>query len=168
MPLLANRIQGSGAVQAEIAAQILENVANGNPPFRPDLGRVGGVSWFVTEGDPYTGVSSNAATLPVDIEVPCGAEVLEFREADLIERFEAVLPEARELAEAQFRTRNDLSENAFLNSRARNSIEHHASRIAERAMWANVGEEVAQSRSGLGRVVLESSRFSRDADGVCR
>lgn len=33
-------------------------------------------------------------------------------------------------------------------------------------MWADVGEQEANSRSGLGRVVLEGSRFSRQADGV--
>lgn len=49
----------------------------------------------MTDGNPYTGVAADAVTLPVDIVVPRGADVLEFREADLIERFEAALPEAR-------------------------------------------------------------------------
>jgi len=166
LPLPANRIQGAGAVQAEIAAAMLQNVADGNPPFRPELGRVGGVSWFVTEGSPYTAVADDAITLPVEITAPRGASLVEFRERDLLQLFEANLPAARELAEGQFRSDRGLAADQFLNSRARSTIEKNALRVAERSMWQAVGERVASSDSGLGRVVLENSRFSRQGDGV--
>ncbi len=130
----ANSVNGTGAVQADIAADILENVAGGQPPIRPELGRVGGVSWFVIEGTPFTSAAADSIVLPVEIDVPRGASVVEFRESDLTALLEAELPAARSLAEAQYRGDRGLSVDAFLNSRARNSIERNAARMAERAM----------------------------------
>jgi len=97
LPLSVNRITGSGAVQAEIAANILENVAEGKPPFRPELGQVGQVSWFVTEGNPYTASADNAITLPVEIDLPPAGAIVEFRESDLVALFEDALPDAQAL-----------------------------------------------------------------------
>ena len=166
LPLPANVLSGSGGVQAEIAANILENVAAGRPPFRPDLGTVGPVSWFVTEGTPYTGVADGAITLPVDVSIPRGAEVLEFREQDLLSLYERALPDARALAEAQRRADLGIGATEELSNRVLRGIERHASRIAERAMWTDVGTQVARSPSGIGRVILEDSRFSRQGNGV--
>ena len=42
--------------------------------------RVGGVSWFVTEGNPYTGVNSPSHD-PVEIANPTGKPILTFKEA---------------------------------------------------------------------------------------
>ncbi|WP_322763193.1 hypothetical protein, partial [Frankia sp. Cr2] len=36
---------------------MIENMLAGWPPFRPELG-LGGSSWFVVEGTPYTGVGA--------------------------------------------------------------------------------------------------------------
>ena len=166
LPLPANRITGSGAVQAEIAANILENVADGRPAFRPELGQVGQVSWFVTDGNPYTASADNAITLPVDIDLPPAGTIVEFRESDLVELFENALPNARALAEQQFRGDRGMASDAFLNSSARNTINRNAARIAERTMWEAVGNQVASSRSGVGQVFLDGSQFSKQGDGV--
>ena len=81
-------------------------------------------------------------TLPVEVEIPRGSNVLEFRET------------------------TGLADDAFLNSGARSTIRRNADRIAERAMWTSVSESVADSCSGIGRVFLESSQFSHQGDGV--
>ncbi|MBK1688753.1 hypothetical protein [Rubrivivax gelatinosus] len=57
LPQAANVVPGTAgtsAVTPEVASAILANVASGRPPFNPELGQVGRVSWFVTAGDPYT------------------------------------------------------------------------------------------------------------------
>ena len=166
LPFPANRITGSGAVQAEIAANILENVADGRPAFRPELGEVGQVSWFVTDGNPYTASAQNAITLPVDIDLPPAGSIVEFREAELLELFENALPDARALAEQQFRGERGMASDDFLNSSARSTINRNAARIAERTMWESVGNQVANSRSGVGQVFLEDSLFSKQGDGI--
>jgi len=166
LPFPANRITGSGAVQAEIAANILENVADGRPAFRPELGEVGQVSWFVTDGNPYTASAENAITLPVDIDLPPAGSIVEFREAELLELFENALPDARALAEQQFRGERGMASDDFLNSSARSTINRNAARIAERTMWESVGNQVANSRSGVGQVFLEDSLFSKQGDGI--
>lgn len=164
-PPLANVVDGTHGTAASTAVQILETMADGRPAFRPDVSQVGGVQWFVTEGSPHVGRgTNNPVTIPVEIEAPRGT--LQFGEAELTRIFESELGPARELAEQQYRTRNNLGPDAPLNNRARNTIRFNAERMAERSMWTRVGERVAASESGVGRVTLQNSRFSRGGDGT--
>ncbi|MEQ9497775.1 MAG: hypothetical protein RIT81_12975 [Deltaproteobacteria bacterium] len=162
---LANVVDGTHGTAAQTAVQILETMADGRPPFDPNAGRIGGVQWFVTEGEPHVGRgANNPVTIPVEIEAPRGT--VEFREADLVRIFDQELPAAQQLAEQQYRTRHNLGPDDALNSRARNTIRYNAERMAERQMWTRVGERVAASDSGVGRVRLENSRFSRGGNGT--
>lgn len=165
LPPLANVVDGTHGTAASTALQILETMADGRPAFRPDVGQVGGVQWFVTEGSPHVGRgATNPVTIPVEIEVPRGS--LQFGEAELNRIYQSELGPARQLAERQFRERNNLGPNDPLSSRAQNTIGHNAERIAERQMWTRVGEQVARSETGVGRVTLQNSRFSRGGDGT--
>ena len=58
---------GNTQVTSDVAVRVLENVAKGEPPFKPELGK-GGASWFVTEGNPYTGVDP-AKNISVEVEI---------------------------------------------------------------------------------------------------
>lgn len=166
MPGPANVIPGQSGVAADVALSMLENMADGRAPFRPDLGH-GGVSWFVTEGEPYTGRRpANSVTIPVDIEVPNSANVLEFNETQLLEIFEAEHRSALTVAEQQYRATNGIPANQTLSNTAMRRVQRHAANIAERAMWQRVGQAVAASDSGLGRVNLVNSKFSQSGNGV--
>jgi hypothetical protein len=164
LPRATNVIDGTHGTAPETALRILETMADGRPPFRPDLG-LGGVQWHVTGGDPYVGqTSGRGAVLPVEIEVPRGAPT--FREQDLLQIFDAELPAAQARAEAQLRDRQGLGPNDPLNRRARNTVTRNAERLAERKMWERVGQRVAASDAGVGQVFLENSRFSKQGNGT--
>lgn len=156
---------GNAAVTPDVAAALLRNMTEGQPPWRPDLGR-GGVGWFVTGGDPYTGVSpEKSVTVPVEITDPTGRPPLRFGEAQLFEIYEAKLADARALAESQVRAKYDRTNGEPLNKEMRAEIARNARRVAESEMWTEVGRRVAASESGVGQVELKSSTFSRRADG---
>jgi hypothetical protein len=165
MPRAANVASGEGGVTPEVATEILRNLSEGKAPFKPELGRVGGVSWFVTEGNPYTGVNS-PITIPVEIANPTGKPILTFKEADLKKIYDAKYPEARAKAESDWRRSHHLGPDDPLSNTARRRIDHQAKGLAERMMWQEVGRQVAKSESGLGRVNLKGSEFSRGGDGV--
>lgn len=157
---------GRTAVTPEVARSILSNVAEGRPPFNPDLGQVGRVSWFVTQGDPYVGTSSaKNVTLPVEIANTSGKPHVEFGERQLLEIFNRKMSEATALAEQQLRERTGKFNGKPLSNRNMNEIKRNASRTAERAMWTEVGETVRASESGIGRVKLDNSVFSKNGNG---
>ena len=71
---------------------MIENMIRGQPAFKPELG-VGGASWFVTEGTPYTGVGA-ANVVPVQVELldTEGGKVYQQAELDTIFEQEAPAP----------------------------------------------------------------------------
>ena len=73
-------------VKPEVAFKMLENLAEGLPPFRPDLGK-GGCSWFTTEGAPHVGIDATK-NIPVEVQLTKGADWMVLREPEL----PAVLP----------------------------------------------------------------------------
>jgi hypothetical protein len=157
---------GNTAVTPEIASEILRNVSEGKPPFKPELGQVGGVSWFVTEGNPHVGVGNDkSVTLPVEIDNKSGKPVVEFNEAKLLEIYNAKVEGARTTVEQQVREASGKTNGEPLSNRNVREIERRTSQLAERQMWTEVGQRVAQSESGVGRVKLENSMFSRSANG---
>lgn len=157
---------GNSAVTPEVAAELLRNITSGKPPFRPELGKVGGVSWFVTAGNPHTGpAAEKSVPIPVEVQNPGGKPPLVFGEQDLLRLRDEALPAARALAEQQSRQAAGLQTGAPLNASMRKSIERNAQRIAERQMWTEIGRQTAASESGIGKVELKNSAFSRSGDG---
>jgi hypothetical protein len=157
---------GNVAVTPEIAAEILRNVSEGLPPFKPELGQVGGVSWFVTDGDPYTGTGpEKSVTLPAEIANTSGKPVLQFGEAELLEIYNSKYADAHATVEAQVREASGKTNGEPLSNRNLRDIERRTNQLAERQMWTEVGERVGRSESGVGRVTLQNSKFSRGGDG---
>lgn len=157
---------GNTAVTPEIAAKLLENISRGEPPFRPELGQVGGVSWFVTGGAPHTGTGTDkSVSVPVEVTNTSGKPPLQFGERELLEIYASKYTAAEQTAEAQVRQSSGRTNGEPLNSSQRGQVRYQAHRIAERAMWTEVGDRVRNSESGIGKVDLKDSKFSRSSDG---
>jgi hypothetical protein len=157
---------GRAGVTPEVAQAILQNVAEGKPPFKPELGEVGGVSWFTTQGNPYTSSSAaKSVTIPAEIANTSGKPVLQFGERELLEVYNRQMTEARSAAEQVLRQdKGKLNGEPLSNTNLR-EINRNASRIAESRMWTEVGETVRASESGVGKVTLRDSVFSRSGNG---
>ena len=164
LPKFSNVIDGTHGTSANAALGILEELSAGRPPFRTELGERGAVQWFVTEGNPKTGVGQADVTLPVEVDVPRGANVLEFNDASLRSIYDELLPDATNLATEQFANNNP---NKQINSKgSQRKIAHNARAIAEGRMWIEVGNRVAASEDGIGRVVqTANSLFSEGQPG---
>jgi hypothetical protein len=161
-----NGAPGVAGVTPEVAQAILGNVAEGKPPFNPDLGKVGSVSWFVTQGNPYVGTSADkSVTLPVEIANTSGKPAMEFGEKQLLEIYNRKMTEATHTAEAQLRERTGKTNGEPLSKTNEKEISRNANRVAERAMWEEVGQKVRASDSGIGKVKLENSIFSKNGNG---
>lgn len=154
---------GNTRVTPDVALQILDNVSRGEPPFKPELGK-GGASWFVTEGNPYTGVSPDKS-VNVDVEIAKPAKPVVLGEKDLVALLETQLRATAAESEAAFRQRFGLDASAPLNARMRKALTRFQQQFAESRMWDAVAAKV-KSSGGVGEVVLESgSRFSRSGSG---
>jgi len=152
LPNFANVVSGRHGTAAEAALGILNEVAEGRPPFRPDLGERGGVQWFVTSGSPNVGSAvADTVNIPVKIEIPRGANVVEFNEARLTDIYNSHLGEARRVATEDYQARHP--NRSITSTRAQNRINYVTEQIAKSKMWTDVGEQVAASPSGIGRVV---------------
>jgi Domain of unknown function (DUF4157)/Bacterial toxin 3 len=155
---------GSTKVSPEVAVKILENMAKGEPAFKPELGK-GGCSWFVTEGNPYVGIDqSKNVSLPVELDRTANPVV--FDEAKLDAMFKTQLAKVdMQAIEATYRAKEGLPPEASLNSKARKLLAKVAKGIAESKMWDEVAAEVRRSSSKVGEVILENSQFSKQGDG---
>jgi hypothetical protein len=111
---------GNTNVTSDVAVQILENVAKGEPPFKPELGK-GGASWFVTEGNPYTGIDP-AKNIFIEVEIAKSSKPVRFAEPDLLKLLDEAAKESAGEAEAAFRQRFGLEASAPLNSKPRKSL----------------------------------------------
>jgi hypothetical protein len=152
-------VGASGAVTPDVALRLLDNMARGEAPFKPELG-LGGASWFTTEGNPYTSVNASKS-INVQVEIAKGSEPLVFREADLLQILKEALPETQQIAEKEFRERFGIPNDKPLTNRALKKIERTLDRFNEKRMWTKVAEKVAASQQKVGEVVLEpGSRFS--------
>lgn len=157
---------GNGAVTPEVAAELLRNISEGKPPFRPELGQVGPVSWFVTEGNPHVGVGNDkGVVVPVEVANTSGKPPLQFGERELLEIYDRKHAAAHAEVEKQVREKAGKGPDDPLSKRNQNTIERSASKMAERQMWTEVGETVAKSESGVGKVTLQDSIFSRSSNG---
>ncbi|TDR44871.1 uncharacterized protein DUF4157 [Tahibacter aquaticus] len=160
---LAPAVPANAGVEPSIALEILRNAAEGKYPWKPELGKVGGVAWFITEGTPYVGSGSGGITIGVELKNAANAIV--FREPELLEIFNRERAALEPTIEAQFRSQAGLSESTPLTNRMKKSIVRLLDRAAERRMWESVGETVRASPNGVGEVILENSKFSRGGNG---
>lgn len=154
---------GSGAITPDVALQLLDNMAEGKAPFKPQEG-LGGSSWFTTEGNPYTSVSADKS-INVQVEIAKGSNPLTFREADLIKIRDAEAGPTRVKAEAEYRAKFNIPEAVALSKRALKNIERVLSRFTEKQMWKRIGEQVAASQQKVGEVILEPGSQFSDAPG---
>jgi hypothetical protein len=153
---------GSGAVTADVALSLLDNMAEGKPPFKPESG-IGGCSWFTTEGNPYTSVSTDK-NINVQVEIAKGQSPLVFREAELVKIFEELTEPTRAQAELEYRAKFQIPEGTPLSKRALKAINRTLDRFIEKQMWKRLGESVAASSQKVGEVVLQNGgRFSDSA-----
>lgn len=159
---------GNAMVKPEVAAEILENLAKGEPPFKPELGK-GGASWFVTEGTPYTGTGPEK-TVSIAAEIDPAAKPIQFSEPELVKLFEKAAAETPAEAEAAYRAyllkEYKIPVDSPLNSKGRKGLARFQKDFAESRMWDAVAKEVAASPDGVGEVTLvKGSRFSRSGSG---
>jgi uncharacterized protein DUF4157 len=163
--LVAISIGGRAMLPPEIAFKILDNVAKGEPPWKPELGP-GGAAFFTTEGNPYIGVGANY-TIPAQVEIVKGANPLIFRDADLMKIWLSKLNAATAKAEAQVRADYNLPAHLKIRSmKLWKTIIHKADGIAETEMWAEVGRKVVASPQKIGEVIFEpGDNFSRSSSG---
>jgi hypothetical protein len=165
LPMALPRGQGGSAlVTSEVALAMIENMVGGRPPFRPELG-VGGVSWFVTEGTPYTGVGSGNV-VPVQVELMDSSGGRTYQQADLdaifVEEEARARPEVDHQVRERFRIRTGRPAPEALTGTLRDKVAYQLRRLAERRMWERIGREVAASPARVGEVVLaQGGRFSR-------
>lgn len=151
---------GTTNVSPEVAVELMRNMAEGRPPFRPELGK-GGASWFVTEGNPYVGIDP-AKNVSIPVELSGMSDPVIFNESRLTAMHDRLIVEVRAEAEARYRQYNNMPADQAFNSRHRRGFDRFLRRFAESRMWDQVGREVAGSGSKVGEVILEpGSRFSR-------
>jgi hypothetical protein len=167
LPLAIPRGQsGSALVTPSIALAMIENMLAGRPAFRPELG-VGGSSWFVVEGSPYTGVGQEH-TVPVDVDLidTSGSRVYDQTALDeyFVQEEARGRPEVEAQVRERFRIRTGRDAPTQLSSALTDKITYQLRRLAERRMWERIGREVAASRSRAGEVILPAGgRFSAAA-----
>lgn len=147
-------------VKPEVAFKMLENLAAGLPPFRPDLGK-GGCSWFTTEGAPHVGIDATK-NIPVEVQLTRGSDWMVLREAELRQLFQRFMTEVQAEAEAKFRQLKGIPEGQSFNSRLRKEFARFHKRFAESRMWDRVGQVVQLSDAKAAEVILEpGSDFSK-------
>ncbi|WP_239375906.1 hypothetical protein [Frankia sp. Cj5] len=157
LPLAMPRgVEGSAMVAPDAAVAMIENMLAGRPPFRPELG-VGGSSWFVTEGTPYTGVGAGNS-------IPVQAELINTRNAvrydqPTLERIFAqeharAQPEIEVQVRERFRIKTGRDAPQTLSRTLADKVARQLRQLAERRMWERVGAEVRASASQVGEVIL--------------
>lgn len=147
-------------VVPEVALKILENVSKGEPPFIPDKGKAG-CSWFVTEGNPYIGASKG---IDIVVEISKNAEKVVFDTVKLEQLFTDILSKTESEAETEWRSRNNKTGKSLTPAQER-QLGKFKERFAEARMWDRVGEIVRNSKDGVGEVILEQGRFSKQGAG---
>lgn len=156
----------SGKVTRNVAGKLIENLSRGEPPFKTELGK-GGASWFVSEGNPYIGQSSaEPRDVAIPIELEPTKDALVFTEKELVELFEHEKSKiSMAEVEGAYRKHHGIEESTPLLRKQRKSLARLVERLAESRMWDEVGRKVRQSAAKVGEVVLQNSRFSREANG---
>lgn len=155
---------GNAGISPQVAIEVLRNLSQGRFPWRPELGEVGGVAWFVTEGSPAVG-RNRGGSVAIPVELLNTDRAVVFREADLVSIFERLQTEMEPRIEAEFREMTGIDAATTLTRKMRRNLARMLFGAAERAMWEEVGRTVAESPAGVGEVILEDSQFSRGRNG---
>lgn len=151
-------------VTPEIGLAILSNIADGKPPFKPELGK-GQASWFVVEGDPYVGPLVGK-DVPVRVEIVRPTASVVLGEAELSQMLAEKIAETAPEARAEMLRRFGLPDEAALNNRQNKALRKLGRGMAESRMWDEVGRLAGRTRDGVVEVVLEpGSQFSRQGPG---
>lgn len=159
-------VPANAGISPAVAIEVLRNLAEGRLPWRPQLGTVGGVAWFVTDGNPAVGRNRGGA-VSIPVELLNTERTIVFREPDLVSIFEREQTSMAPRIEAEFRQTTGIT-TAQLTRAMRRNLERMLYGAAERRMWEIIGETVRDSPQGVGEVILENSRFSRPQNGVPR
>ncbi|QPJ62393.1 MAG: DUF4157 domain-containing protein [Candidatus Nitronauta litoralis] len=141
----------------DVFIKMLENIAEGKNPYGSGKGNV---AWFITEGDPYAGQKAEKG-IKFKVELTDKAGRITITSADLERIYSEVEPGMEKKLEAQYRKKAGISSKTPLSNTARKKISHHLRKATENAMWDRVAEIVHKSKSGVGEVILENSRFSQ-------
>ncbi|MCF6220182.1 MAG: HINT domain-containing protein, partial [Robiginitomaculum sp.] len=164
LPKAENVLPGSGKTTAEIAAKIMENILEGEDAFKPDLGERK-TSWFVTDGDPKTGIGGNKnVKIDVDLDIADNAKVKVYSSADLVVIRDAILEDGSriDMDRVHAGVREKLGKDVDLNSRkAKGWIKYYSKLAAQSEMWTDIAKQVETSSSGIAHVELKNSEFSK-------
>jgi hypothetical protein len=174
---------GRTKLPPDIARELLINMTQGKPPFRPELGQHGKVQWFTTEGDPYVGSGARGrGTIETPAIIDPTREPRRFNTRDLesmADQYARDLePEAaqqmwdawQEKFGPQVERPNfgaDPRDPKFFGSPKQiDGLEKLTDQAGERNMWNEVGRLVAEDTpSGVGQITVEQGRFSRTSSG---
>jgi hypothetical protein len=157
-------IPGVAAVTGDVGLEILKNLSREEPPFKPELG-LGGCTWILTAGHPYTGITQNKnVIIPTKVEYADDLEILIFQEEDLQRIFNDKRQILEQTALQDYANFHDLPINQLNRRQKRNAL-YRAKAAAEKKMWQEVGRRVSTSPQKVGRVELRDSIFSKQGDG---
>jgi RHS repeat-associated protein len=160
MPRPANRL-----LSPEEAKIILENVSKGKPAFE-GCGLKSSTSWFVLEGDPYTGVEMEG-NLSVNVEARNLSNALRFTTEELDKLYKEIYDaNAKNFIDQQVRDFRERNKGLDPAQGRMKQIEWQAKAYSQRLMWEAIAQRVAQSKEGVAQVILKSSQFSRQGDGT--
>jgi len=181
------RATGRMMVTPENAASIGQRLARGEPGLDPAfVPKKGGTMFFVSEGDPYSGVTA-AQSVSVDVSVKLPGDVIVFNDstlldihaeklAELFRKEGATLPKNFLSAIKDFlakapRRPSDFAYRAadlgISNTRLNDLLNpRRGLATSEAMMWDQVGSTVRESKGGVGRVVMsKDSHVSRGRPG---
>jgi hypothetical protein len=154
-------------VTPDVAAKMIENLDAGEPAFKTELG-LGGCSWFVSEGDPYTSVTNDPSkNVQINAQVRVPPTAIKFDTPRLDAMFESELAALTEEAALQrYREHKKIPPEKQTNREMKKNAERWRRRYAERRMWEAVGALVRASPAKTGVVELKGSQFSKSGDGT--
>lgn len=176
------------AVDRDVAQQIAERVTAGQPGLDPNFaGKNGGASFFVAEGNPYTGVlAEQSVEVKLTIDVPPGYlaitdnDLLDIHCSELIDLAVREYSANREKLES---IRQDLylylkkiktkhtdfdqkySQLGFTSNGQFKKFLQFGRRAAEHHLWNAVGARVVASGTGIGMVVMNSIEHVTSSPG---
>ena len=158
-------LSGWGKFTPEVSLSILENLSLGKPAFRPDLG-LGGCSWFVTEGNPYVGISPDK-TIQIDIKVQLPKNALKFTTTDLVQIHNEIASNISEsFVETEWRQKSGF-EGELTGKKLRNVRQggRFFNKVVESKMWKEVAKRIKNSSSKAGEVILDGTTYSKQGPG---
>jgi len=162
-------IPGRTQISPDIARAILRDLMSGETPAA--RGR-GGVAWFTTQGNPYVGTMTGQE-VPVEVSINPNKPVRTFEPAELNELWDTwtrrAIPgadDARRMQWLEQRLPHEAGNPPFYSRSHLRWIERVARReMGQQAMWQDIGRLTRESPGGIGRVILQDTALSANANG---